>query len=556
MIPQSTQAKEEFLIRWARDLSVCTEGELRKRWDEPDLRKAIDTLDKEVGGGFEARVKDHNPIYYLAENLFFDNVRGDPSFLYAPFHKERFAKPALQYYFSKPGSDAGFLLLAQRDSFKSTFQHGVTPMFATLRRYLLHGQHERLALLHQKAKQASINLMRLKEKSRSHKWFRTVWSEFASTDDFGTQEEFIWPCAGMLTGIGAKSVVSSGLTGDLTGYHFDDIFFSDLVVKEHVKSKTMREDTELRYNGFLYTVDMKAGKKWHDGTRYHIHDLWGKMLKNENMRSVVIGAGTREETLTFPTRHTMEVLEAIRQEEISRNGSDIMYWLQMQNDPRTTAMIAADLAWFRYISVQDIPIDSWRVITIDPAWKGTKNQGEGCNASIQAWAFWRVGTQVMQCLLDLTSSNDMTDLDGRKEVMRMMKKWGVVDVAPEERGGKSFGTNLRNDCVTAGLAFNLIELKTQQTGKEQRITSFLGALQAGRVHIAKECSNPKPLLDEVEDYPQVELKDNIDCAGYTADPAIADQYTPIFSTFYSERPIWARKPQKDYEQQRTRYCGD
>ena len=556
MLPQSAKAKEEFLIRWARDLSVCTEKELRKRWEEPELRRAIDALDKEVGGGFEARVEGHNPIYYLAENLFFDNVRGDSSYLYAPFHKERFAKPALEYYFSKPGTDSGFLLLAQRDSFKSSFQHGVTPMFVTLRNLLLNGKHERLALLHQKAKQASINLMRLKEKSRSHKWFRTVWPEYASDEDFGTQEDFIWPNAGMLKGIGSKSVVSCGLTGDLTGYHFDDLFFSDLVVKEHTKSKTMREDTELRYNGFLYTTDMKVGKKWHDGTRYHIHDLWGKMLKNDKMRSVVIGAGTTEETLTFPTRHSMDVLEAMRQEEISRNGSDIMWWLQMQNDPRTTAMIAASLEWFRYISVQDIPQDSWRCIVIDPAWKGTKNQGEGCNASIQAWAFWRVGSLVCQCLLELTSSNEMTDLDGRREVMRMMKKWGVVDIAPEERGGKSFGTNLRNDCVTDGLAFNLIELKTQQTGKEQRIASFLGALQAGRVYIAKECANPKPLFDEVEDYPQIENRDNIDAAGYTVDPAIAEMYTPIFTEFYSDRPLWAQKKAAQPEQPRTRYCGD
>lgn len=553
MQPQSPAAKQEILIRWARDLSTCTEQEIRARWQERDEQRAIDMLDPE--GGFEKRLNGHNPIYFLAENLFFDNVRGDQSYLYRPFHLERFCKPMLAYFFSPVGGDSGFLNLAQRDSFKSVFGHGVLPIFVTLRMWHLEKKNARVALLHQKIKQASINLVRLKQKALSHPWFRTVWSPFTADEDFGTQEEFIWPCAAEeLREIGAMSVVAAGLTSDLTGYHFDHMFFSDLVVKEHSKSKIMREATEMYYNGLIYTRDIRHGKLWHDGTRYHINDLWGKMLKGR-IRACVTGAGISPETLTFPTRHSWTVLESLRQEERDRTGTDLMWWLQMQNDPRSAANIAADVKWFREINMSEIPSDSFRCIFVDPAWKGTKNQGEGDDASIQAWAFWRQGSLVMQALLDLTGSNEMTDADGRSEVGRQMKKFATPYVAPEERGGKSFSTNLANDAVSWGIPFSLVELKTQQMGKPNRIASFLGALQARRVAIVKGCRNAKLLLDQVEDYPQVEHDDHIDCAGYTADPAIAENYTPLFNAWAIDRPWARRRDPDDAEAPRTRYCG-
>ena len=552
------------MIRWARDLSTCTENELRTRWAEKDLIEAINILERSnfPQDGFERRVSGHNPLFYLAENLFFDNVRGDSDYLWAPFHVKNFCEPMLDFYGAPTNAYTGFLLLAQRDSFKSVFGHGVAPMFCTLRAWHLEGRYERLALIHQKFAQASINLNRLREKSLTHPWFREVWTPFCAEDKYGTQETFNWPVADQfMSQIGAVSVVAAGLTSDLTGYHFDDMFFSDLVVKEHSKSKIMRENTEMLYKGFKYTLDQKRGRKWHDGTRYHINDLWGKLLKDERLRKVEISAGADPSSglnlppLSFPTRHSWEKLQIMRQEEIDQSGTDMMWWLQMQNMPRASSMLAADIKWFKEIKPSEIPGDCWRATFVDPAWKGTKNQGEGCNASIQSWAFWRVGNLVLQALLELTCSNEMTDADGRKEVIRHMRKWNIMDVAPEERGGKSFGTNLANDCVSIGLPLNIIELKSQQTGKEQRIASFLGTLQSGRVYIMKGC-NAKPLLDEVEDYPQTELKDNVDCAGYTADPAITEAYTPLFNTQRLEesRP-WARQPERDFVPQLTRYCG-
>ena len=67
----------KLLRAWARDLSVCTVAELRERWQGP-TQVVIDKLDPK---GFEGRLKDHNPIYYLAERVFFDNVINDKTFL-------------------------------------------------------------------------------------------------------------------------------------------------------------------------------------------------------------------------------------------------------------------------------------------------------------------------------------------------------------------------------------------------------------------------------------------------------------------------------------------
>ena len=74
------QAKKKLRRRWAQDLSVCTADEIRERWKDLALRIAVDEIEV-PGVSFDTRLKNHNPIYYLAERVFFDNVADDPKFL-------------------------------------------------------------------------------------------------------------------------------------------------------------------------------------------------------------------------------------------------------------------------------------------------------------------------------------------------------------------------------------------------------------------------------------------------------------------------------------------
>lgn len=552
---------ERLLIEWSRDLSTRTVDEIRAIYTK-DRVAAIDKLDAE-GGGFAGRLKDHNPIYYLAERLFFDNVLGRPEFLDPSFHRDIICASDLEYLVFPDRSVAGHLLLAQRDSFKSTFRHGVLPVFFTLRFYHVEDKHARVALIHQYETQASANLVRIKQRSINSAWFATTWNEFHSQYDFGTKTELTWPCV-PLGLFSEHSMIARGLTADLTGFHFDLLCVSDMVNKDHRTSKAQRTDTARKYASLVYTKETTRSWVFVDGTLYHPSDQNARLMNAKRAdgkplyKTVLLGAGGSRvgKPLTLPHRHSEEVIEAKRDEEIANSGNDDLWYLQMQNEIRSKRIMATDPSWLKECSQKDIGRDCFRVITVDPAWKGTANSGEGNSAAIEAWALERRGPLLLKYLLDGVYSNELTDLEGRNEIFRLMKQYFISDVAPEERGGFSLSTNMLTDATTRGIYLNIIKLTSQQTNKTQRIVSFCGEVQAGRVFVCQECD---PVLkaaftDQFNSVPQCidDEDDAVDAAAYTCDKAILEAYAPRFNRHTGIAPWWKRPMS---EPPRTRYCA-
>lgn len=552
---------ELLTVSLVRDLSTCTRDELFERWQGP-LRTAIEQIH---GRPFDKIVPpEHNPIYYVAQNLFFDNVRGDPNFLYAPMHRDIICAATLDYllgqdsfqdsHLTRPAGvhNNGLLVLTQRDSFKSTFKHGVDPYFCALRAKHIDNKDVCSALIHQKEFQASRNLLRMKRKTRGHPWLKQFWPEFISETDVGTQTDFNWACVDASSPRSEPSILAGGLTADYTGLHFDYVFMSDLVVKEHRLSKHLRDTTESLYDALMYTVDTKKGKVVHDGTFYHQHDLWHKMVRSKQYVVVNIPAGGHgSEPLSHPHRHSKRVLDKMQKREMSKSGNDDLYWMQMQLRVKTERLAATNMAWLRRCPVADVPPDTWRAIFVDGAWKGTHNAGQGDYASIQVWAFERRGSLVFKYLMDGVHSNHLTSLDGESEIFRLMRKYGATDVAIEESGGYAFRANMVNNAATRGMFINPIDLKMKQTNKQQRIVTFLRDVQAGRVFLTKECDPVliSHFLDQYEDFPQCEHDDALDAAAYTCDPNVAASYAPMFNTMAQGRK-WNKEPVR-----RTRHCG-
>jgi len=450
--------------------------------------------------------------------------------------------------------------MAMRDSFKSTFSQGAVPMWYWLRLLELYGRHGRIALIHQKELQASANLVRMKLKTLGNPWLWRTWPEVCQDREYGTKTEFTFGCVPQTGDMAEHSVIARGLGADLTGFHFDLACFDDLVIEGHRTSKTLRDDTSMKYDAIMYTLDSVRGKKIHTGTPYHANDQWGKMYRaNVDGKAVYmfvrIPAIGDDSVLNFPTRQSAEMLEQERQEEISRSGNDDFWQLQKQCEFRTTRMLAADPAWWREVPLKDVPPGGWRVMIVDPAWKGTENAGEGDSAAIEVWSLHRHGAWIVRYLLDGVHSNTLTDREGKAEIFRLCKKWGIEDCAPEERGGHSFRTSLADEANVRGVPLTIINLKSMQVNKMQRIVSFLGEMQAGRVFIVEGCdeSLKEALRDQFINYPQVDYDDAIDCAAYTSDPAIAESYAPYFNTgpMDAER-IFRREPK---EPMRSRHCG-
>jgi len=547
---------------WTRDLSVCTAEELRSRWDE----RAAAAIDKLDPLGFEGRLQRHNPIYFLAERVYFDRVINDPNYLYPPTHRDKFCKRLLDYALNKNPDDRGFLCIMARSSFKSTFMHGVMPLWLSLRAWHLERRFLRIALIHQKENQASANLQRLKRKTMGHPFLKENWPEVVSDKDYGTQTEFSWKFMPRTGETAEESVIARGITADLTGFHFDHMFFSDLVVKEHRTSRTLRESTKKYYDAMTYTSEFGTGKRWHDGTPYHPSDLWSQMI-NANTEGVkvydlfVLGAveeelqpdGSWKDILTLPVRHSWKILQDMRQEEISRTGNDDLFYMQMLCKTRTPRTAATRPEWIRTCSVKDLSPSAWGCVVIDPCWKGTKNSGEGDSASIQVWFYERRGSLVLRFLVDGRHSNEMTDAEGKSEIFRLMRKWFLLDVAPEEFGGYSFRQSLANEAVTRGMPINVIELKTLKMGKPQRIATFLGDVQYGRVFVCDECDPElrEAFIQQYNDYAGPETLDHddaLDAAAYTCDEAITEMYAPRLNKAFM------RQRQAPVER-RTRHCA-
>lgn len=543
MTNQSTKPSQNeaaLLRELARDMSVCTADELRARWDAP-AQTAIAQI---TGQPFDILLKDHNPIYYLAERVFFDNVLDNPKYLYAPLHRDGLSAFLLHYALRQTPSDRGALVIIQRESFKSTFMHGVVPLFLALRAWHLRREVINIGLIHQKELQASANLVRLKKKLMNHPWLRRIWPEACTNKELGTKTEFSWPFVPD-TGIRPEeNVIARGITADLTGFHFDEIFFSDLVVKEHRTSRTLRERTKQYYDAMIYTLTSGTGRKWHDGTPYHPRDLWGRMIDantdGKKIYATFIRGAIYEETdengkvtkkLSHPFRHSNAVLDAMLNEEIARSGNGDLFDMQMLCKNKTLRQAATRPEWLKYCPMRDVNPRAWRVITVDPAWKGSKNSGEGDFAVIEVWFLERRGSLVLKFLVDGCYSNELTDADGKSEIFRLMKKHSVSNVATEEIGSHAFRTSLRNEAITRGVWINVIDLKSQQQSKDSRIVPLLGEMQAGRVFIVDECDSAlkEAFVGEYLDYAGPETLDHddaLDAAAYTCDPAIADEYTP------------------------------
>lgn len=552
--------EESLLTELARDLSTCTADELKARWDEP-AQRAIDKISaKRNAPSFAERLIDHNPLYYLAERVFFNRVRKLPNYLHPPFHRDWLARKMLDYYLDESAASVGIVLLAPRNTFKSAFAHGAMPLFAALRAKHLQQRDLRILMLHHKIEMSTPNLTKLKSKAVAHPWLRRVWPEFCfneTTRKHGAKTFIDWPCK-VRGEFAEHSVLASGMGASQTGGHFDLICLDDMVTEEHLKSKQVREECAIRYDALGYTKETVGGKLLITGTPYHLHDQYTRLEKAEMNGTPMyefhrLAAQEDDGTLNIPSRWPADAIKRTRQEAISKPPyNDIMFQLQVLCRIPKEAQLAADASWLRYCKESEIDPRGWRVLFIDPAWKGDKNHGEGDFASIQVWSLERKGGLVIQTLVDGVHSNEFTQSDGLGHIFRLMRLHGVVDVAPEERGGYGFRQQLKNEAVTRGQFINVIDLKSMQRSKQARIVQLLGKFQAGQCFISEGCD---PILseafrDQFVEYPQVEHDDALDCAAYTCDGGILENYSPRF--VQTGTAAWLRPPQP-VEPPRTRY---
>lgn len=566
---------------FTRDRSVCTEAEMRSRWSGASLT-ALDDILQKAGTSFDAEIKDHNPIYYIAQEVLFHTKRHDPTFLYAPYHRDIICRNAMEYYLDGETHDNGLILLGPRDTYKSTLFHGALPIWILLREYHLNQEFVRLALIHHKDRLATRNLNRLRRILAYNVWFNpeaaaqaqvaAIWPEFHATETvLGSSEELYLPCATKGGGAAEPNIEAAGMGGSLTGSHYKAIITSDPVTEDHRSSKTLRDVTEEKHEAMEFLLDTVGGKRMYDGTRYHPRDLWGKLTLAHDAKASLLyrtlciqaGGSRVDKPLAHPFKWSEEALERKRSEFISKYGNDDFWWLQLQNEVRSERMVATDVRWLKFCKEEDINPRAFGLITVDPAWKGTDSSGEGDSASIQAWFLERKGSVVTRTLADGVHSNSLTMKDGMDAIFGLARKYGILFIAPEQIGGSGIRKVIEDEAITRGHGYiQCIKLKdNHHIAKTARISSFVAEAQAGRVFICEDCDEEtkRALLDQFADFGSLDHDDALDNAANTCDTAVREKFIPKMHdalTTSSERAMaFYTRGQEARQAPRTRYSG-
>jgi hypothetical protein len=596
------RTEERFLIDWMKDLSTCTPAEIRERWSAPE-RRMIDRLDPD---GFDKRLENHNPIYFVSEQVFFNGIPNaiKDTFLYPPFHRDVLCRAALAWILNETpfkldipkgleglitGTTevddmralSGFIFKAPRDTYKSTHFHGAVPLFYALRHKHINGMDSRIALLHHKDGLAYKNLRRLRIKSTRSRWMKHVWPTFSGSSlrQIGSNKGLIFPCA-MEGGQSEYSVEAAGMGGSITGGHYDLICISDMVTEDHKKSKLNRDETANRFDALRFVSDTNIGKIIIDGTPYHPHDQYKRLEAVETGEGVpsyfTIKCHATDKwpdrpkdpvpddaRLLHPYKWTVKRINKMRNDEVKDprgDGKDTSSRLQINCDDVASSTVVTDPAWYQECSREEITDAAWSVLIVDPAWKGTHNQGEGDSAALEVWSYETRGDLMLMYLVDGLISNELTAHDGRIHAMRLMKKYGVIDVAPESIAGFAWATDLEHECVSYGVPCNVIRLQSTRQAKPQRIVTFLGRMQQRHVFVCTECDGDLKYAfkEQFLNFPECmgSHDDALDAAAYTCDPAIMDEYAPVNAKFAARRrgiQPWMRS--KAPLPMRTRYQG-
>jgi predicted phage terminase large subunit-like protein len=282
--------------------------------------------------------------------------------------------------------------------------------------------------------------------------------------------------------------------------HPDVIVMDDLVSERNVKTDDQINKTK-EYYKFSLSLLEPGGLQLVIGTRYHKADLYGDLIDIKALDTIIRPAYLPNGGLYFPSRLTIEFLEAQRKEQ----GSYIFnsqYMLEPLNDESSTFKQEN----FRYYN--KLPNIMNKYILIDPAITVKKRSdfsviivvGEDADKNFYVIEYKRIKVLPKALINEIFKTVSV-----HKQRLRVT---GIETVS----GFKLLLYNIKDEMKRRGVYFKLTELKTGGVPKEDRITSaleplfFNGFIYFKHTHVELE----KELLD----FPYGEHDDIIDALSY------------------------------------------
>ena len=483
--------------------------------------------------------KSHNPFYFYTNSVWFNNPDGAAMLS----HQHRvLADELLAFILGEYDKYDGYVCGRPRRSLKSTFAMAAMD-WAAKRHWFVDKIDVAQFYVHNQLGEAIGRTETVKRKNQYHPYILSYFDDVALPQgEWGNREEWNWAWRSQHGSVSDPSVRAMSISGKKAGKGVHYRWLDDCEDEESRKSEAIRASVSDGYDQLRQLEAPAFSREAFIDTPYHIHGqtlvLKGSKRSDDSDRYKIswVSALNDKGEANFPNirKLTVEGLAKERANEVARTGNDNFFRMQYLLEAHLQHSQAMLWDWFRPISHREYsekyrPIAHFRCIFADTAWKGQENQGKGDYTVIAAIAIWRIGERLERVVLEHVVSNELTSDEGANEMVRMMKKWQIIHVAPQNFGEKTFESQLRIKCRAAGVYPVFIDLKGWSKNKKSgRVAALAGAAREGGMMYLETLQHLSITKTQMEEYGPSCLHDDIpDCWADSCSPLITDQWVPV-----------------------------
>ena len=301
------------------------------------------------------------------------------------------------------------------------------------------------------------------------------------------------------------SYTSTGVGGAITGRGANVLLFDDPIKnREEAESEVYRNKVWQFFTSTAFTRLEPKGVVIVILTRWHIDDLAGRILENEELKNkckVIHFPAIKDGKALWPERYDLNVLEGIR----GTIGPYDFASLYM-GSPILTEKQEFKPEWYKYITEEELEKKSTnKYLTIDTA-LSKRDQADYCgfcDNEIDKENFWNLRAWRLRLNADELVDNIFTLYRKRKYITIGIEKTAYTD------GLKPF---LDAEQRKRGIFLPIKELLHKQTNKEVRIRGLIPRYASGSVrHVRGQCVS---LEEEQFNFPFGKNDDTLDAVAY------------------------------------------
>jgi predicted phage terminase large subunit-like protein len=312
------------------------------------------------------------------------------------------------------------------------------------------------------------------------------------------------------TNIKGPTVWAAGIESNLVGSHPDIIILDDVVNRDNTMTREQIEKVILRYRDLLDLLE-PGGQFMVIGTRWVMEDLYGWILDRENnvlgsynvmrKRAYEGNLTTGEiESFLWPEKFSEKMLK-----DLLREKGAYEFSAQYLNDPVPDEDATFRRDDFRYYNFEDNRGKQMqKILTVDPAISIAKDSDMTAMVATGIDSFTNI------FLLEIIRAH-MSPKEIIDKLFDLHELWhfniiGIETIAFQ----KALAYAINEEVKVRGRYLPIVEIKSHDASKDQRIKGLQPLYQANKIYHRKELKNNIYLEDELLTFPRGRRDDVVD----------------------------------------------